>query len=105
SVGPQPSKATAPLTKARLDEISARLSGPESFVYWDSLPQPTDDVFKALGSYTQLAAAAELFLRRIYFALRAKGQNERGRERATFDQIFERLPKAVSECSHNIDRR
>jgi hypothetical protein len=82
-----------------------QLAGDDGFVHWLELSRPTSRVHEAIGLYTQLVATIDLHLRRIYFALRAKGKNERGPERAHLDQVLERLPAAIKACEIDLYRK
>ncbi|MEG3083769.1 hypothetical protein U1707_08950 [Sphingomonas sp. PB2P12] len=83
------------LTAYRL-QVAAKLNSDHSFTYYDSLPYPPDNVFLHIGLYMQGAAAIDLVIRRIYFALLADGDNTtRGKEKATLFQMLDRLPKAI----------
>jgi hypothetical protein len=90
---------------AKLRAERDRLSAGNSFVHYISLFQPAPVVYQAIGLYAQLAATLDLHLRRIYFALRAKGNNERGPERAHLEQILDRLPAAIQECELDLYRK
>lgn len=79
------------------------LSGDESFVHFMHLMRPMRRVYEAIGLYSQLASIIDLHLRRIYFALRAKGDNERGPERAHLADIFQRLPRAIQACELELE--
>jgi hypothetical protein len=93
------------LTTNKLDREYHRLSGTDSFVYYTSLFRPERRVYEAIGIYAQLAATIDLHLRRIYFALRATGENQRGPERAHLDQIMDRLPDAIQACEFDLYRK
>jgi hypothetical protein len=84
----------------RIREELERLA---SFEHFQSLLRPKPAIFEAIGLYSQLAATIDLHLRRVYFALRAEGGvNERGPERATLDQLLERLPSAIATCQLDL---
>jgi hypothetical protein len=86
--------------------VASMLTGENSFVFYDDLSYPPDDIFLAVGLYVQAAGAVDLHLRRIYFALLAAGDNDsRGPETAKLTQILERLPKAIDKSPIKLYRK
>lgn len=86
------------------EKLSRSLAGENSVNYFNSLYRPAPKVYEYIGIYSQLAATLDFHLRRLYFGLKASGDNERGPERAQLMNLFDRFPDAIGKSKVELKK-